>query len=90
MINYPAILFPSDPKGLVGCVVPDLLINASGSSMDEALNDAAVIMDELLREMDENGEAFPEPTPMDEVDPEEGVLVVMAARVPVPSRTRAA
>lgn len=82
MLHYPAILYPPDANGLSGCAVPDLLVNASGSSPDEALRDAAAIIDALLIDMARKGEPFPEPTPAEEMDLDGGTLVLLAARLP--------
>lgn len=82
MLCYPAILYPPDESGLSGCAVPDLLINASGSSPDNALHDAVAIMAELLADMARNAEAFPEPSATDEVDLDGGTLVILAAPIP--------
>lgn len=83
MLYYPAILFPPDANGLSGCAVPDLLINASGTSADAALGDAALIMDELLGDMARKGEPFPEPTPADALERDGGTLVLLTARARV-------
>jgi hypothetical protein len=82
MLFYPAILFPPDSNGLSGCVVPDLLVNASGASPDAALRDAATIMAELLDGMARKGEPFPEPTAAEELDLDGGTLVLLAAPLP--------
>ena len=50
MLIYPAIVFPSDANGLVGCAVPDLLVNATGTSTQAALADAMMIVTELLQD----------------------------------------
>ena len=82
MSFYPAVLFDRDPEGLVGCVVPDLLINAGGHDRETALADAVRSMDELLADMSRKGEPFPEAPPADEVDTVGGVLVLLHARLP--------
>ena len=88
MLHYPAILFAPDENGVSGCIVPDMAINAAGRSPDEAIRDAAGIIDELLEDMHRDGEAFPDPTPIDELDLRGGTLVFMS--VPLPSRRAAA
>jgi len=80
MIYYPAVVYPPDEQGIVGCAVPDLLINASGSSQDAALIDATAVMQELLANMARAGEAYPEPTPSDELDLDGGVLAILTAQ----------
>jgi hypothetical protein len=82
MLYYPAILFPPDAMGLSGCIVPDLLVNASGSSPDEALRDAAAIMAELLDGMARKREPFPEPTAAEDLDLDGGTLVLLSAPLP--------
>ena len=82
MSFYPAVLYDPDPDGVVGCIVPDLLINAGGQNRDAALADAVRSMDELLADMARKGEPFPEATPADEVDIDGGVLVLLHARLP--------
>ena len=82
MSFYPAVLHDLDANGLVGCTVPDLLINASGRDRESALQDAVRSMDELLGDAARAGEPFPEPTPADEVDTSGGVLVLLHVRVP--------
>lgn len=77
MIYFPAILYPVDDDGLHGCAVPDLLINASGSTAEAALHDAAEIMSELLSDMARDGEPFPEPTQIDVMDLDGGTLVLL-------------
>lgn len=79
MIYYPAVIYPADESGLVGCAVPDLLINASGVSQDAALTDASTIMQELLADMAKEGEAFPEPTASEDVVLDGGVLAILTA-----------
>ncbi len=79
MIYYPAVIYPADENGLVGCAVPDLLINASGASQDAALTDAATIMQELLADMAREGEAYPEPTPSEDIDLDGGILAILTA-----------
>jgi hypothetical protein len=80
MSYYPAIVFPPDADGLVGCLVPDLLINATGRDRDDALADAVRSMDELLAEMGRDGEPFPEPTPLEALDSMGGLIVLLHAR----------
>ncbi len=82
MSYYPAILHSPDADGLVGCTVPDLLINATGRDRDSALADAVQVMDALLADMARQGEPFPEPTVADDIDFDDGVLVLLHARVP--------
>lgn len=82
MLVYPAVLFPADDDGVFGCAVDDLLINASGASADGAIRDAAAILAELLEGMARNGEPFPDPTPVDDVDTEGGTLVMLTAALP--------
>ena len=82
MFVYPTVLFPADSDGIFGCAVDDLLVNASGRSADEAVRDAAGIMAELLQNMAERGEPFPEPTPIDEIDTDGGALVMITAIPP--------
>ena len=82
MFVYPAVLFPADADGLFGCAVDDLLINASGRSADEAVRDAADIMNELLGAMAVKGEPFPEPTAVDDLDTDGGTLVMITALPP--------
>lgn len=79
MIYYPAVIYPADESGLVGCAVPDLLINASGLSQDAALIDATSIMQELLADMARDGEAYPEPSSTEDVDLDGGVLAILTA-----------
>ena len=83
MSFYPALLYDPDSSGLVGCTVPDLLINASGRDRESALADAVRSMDELLDDMAKSGDPFPEATPVDEIDTSGGVLVLLHARLPV-------
>lgn len=82
MSYYPAIVFPPDENGLVGCVIPDLMINATGRDRDSALADAVRSMDELLDDISRAAEPFPEPTPIDDLDAEGGVLVLLHTRTP--------
>ncbi len=82
MLYYPAVLFPPDPSGLSGCVVPDLIVNASGASPDAALRDAAQIMAELLAGLAQRGEPFPEPSPAEDIPLDGGTLVLIAAPLP--------
>ena len=82
MIAYPAVLFPPDAHGTVGCAIPDLLVNASGRDADDALRDAAGIMAELLSDMARKGEPFPDPTPSQDVDLMGGTLVLVTAQPP--------
>ncbi|WP_299501358.1 hypothetical protein [uncultured Roseobacter sp.] len=78
MLHYPAIVFPADANGLIGVAVPDLLINASGETEYAALADAASIVEELLATLARDGEAFPEPSPSDEVELGNGVLAILS------------
>jgi len=82
MICYPAILFAPDTAGQSGCTIPDLLVNASGSSPDAAIRDAVAIMTEVLGSMASKGEPFPEPTPTEDIDLDGGTLVVLTAPLP--------
>lgn len=82
MIVYPAILFPPDEAGLSGCLVPDLAVNASGSSPDAALRDAAAVVAEFLAGLSDRGEPFPEATPAEEVDLDGGTLVLLGTPLP--------
>lgn len=82
MLLYPAILYPPDASGLSGCLVPDLVVNASGPSPDAAIEDAAGIMAEHLRDLAARGEPFPEPTPVAELDLDGGILVMLPAPLP--------
>jgi hypothetical protein len=82
MLYYPAVLHVADGDGVVGCEVPDLLINASGRDVDEALMDAATILAELLDGMAAKGEAFPEPSRTKDVDLDGGTLVLLSAPRP--------
>ncbi|MEM6616228.1 MAG: hypothetical protein AAF619_06855 [Pseudomonadota bacterium] len=80
MLAYPAVLHDADADGIFGCEVPDLLINASGRSADEAIRDAGNILHELLQQMDRDGEPFPEPTPMDDIEKDAGTLVLLTSK----------
>ena len=80
MIHYPAVVFPADANGLIGVTVPDLLINASGETEYAALADAALIMEELLTALARDGEAYPEPSPSDEVELGNGILAILSVR----------
>ena len=82
VIAYPGILFAPDADGLHGCAVPDLLVNASGASADEAMRDAAAIAADLMDGMARKGEPFPEPTPVEDLDLEGGTLVLIATPLP--------
>ncbi|ROU01129.1 type II toxin-antitoxin system HicB family antitoxin [Histidinibacterium lentulum] len=82
MIVYPAILFPPDTAGLSGCLVPDLAVNASGASPDEALRDAAAIVNAFLATLADRGEPFPEATPAEDVDLDGGTLVMLGTPLP--------
>ena len=82
MLHFPAILYPADPAGLHGCVVPDLLVNAGGSSPDAALTDASASVRELLADMASRGEPFPEPTAAEDVDLDGGTLVLLSVPLP--------
>ncbi|MGF1462439.1 MAG: hypothetical protein ACFB2Z_04630 [Maricaulaceae bacterium] len=76
---YPGILYPPDEDGLSGCFVPDLKIAASGASPDDALRDAALILAELLASMVEDDDAFPAPTPAQDIDLDGGTLAMIGA-----------
>lgn len=83
MLLFPAVLFAPDPDGLSGCVVPDLMVNASGASPDAAIRDAAAIVAEHLRDLAAAGEPFPEPSPVDQVDLDGGTLVMLPITIPL-------
>ena len=87
MISYLAIVYEPDAAGLVGVLVPDLLINASGASQEAALLDATAIMQEVLADMARTGEPFPKPTSPDDLDLDGGTLVILTA--PSPSKSQA-
>ena len=82
MLFYPAVLFDPDANGVHGCIVPDLLINAAGDTIDDALRNAAASMVELFGMMDHDGEPFPDPTPADEMDLRGGTLAMIGAPPP--------
>ena len=55
MSLYHAVPYPADADGIWGCAVPDLLINASGKSRADVIEDAVSIMAELLAGMAAKG-----------------------------------
>lgn len=79
---YPAILYPPDGDGLHGVLVPGINVNASGANQQEALADAAAILQEVIDDLASDGEAIPLPPGAGSVDPEDGVLVLLPASVP--------
>lgn len=82
MLCYPAVLFPPDEEGISGCIVPDMSVNAAGATPDDALGDAVGMMEELLGDMVEDGEPFPDPTPIDAFDDRGGRVVMLQAPIP--------
>lgn len=78
MIHYPAIVFPADSNSLISVTVPDLFINAYGETEYTALADAAVIMEEFLAALARDGEAYPEPSPSEEVQLGNGILALIS------------
>lgn len=79
---YPAILHPADPDGLYGVVVPGVNVNACGRSQQEALSDAAAILQEVIDDLASEGEAIPLPPGIDSLDAEDGQVVLIPASVP--------
>ena len=62
---YAALLYPADEAGLYGVVVPDVRVNASGTSPDEALQDAITILQEVVDDLSAAGEDIPKPSPVE-------------------------
>lgn len=79
---YPAVLYPSDADGLHGVVVPGINVNASGPTQQEALSDAAAILQEVIDDLASAGEAIPLPPQLGSIDAEGGQIVLMPASVP--------
>lgn len=83
MLVYPAILHGPGASGGYGVVVPDFLLNSGGPDANAALEDAVRSMEEVLLEFDRAGEPFPEPSLVEDLDLDGGLLVMISVRTPV-------
>lgn len=74
-IRYPAIL--DGERGAYGVVVVDMpgACCAMGATVDEALAAAEVALADFVKLMEENGEAVPAPSAIDDVNLEDGEMV---------------
>jgi|GEM_PF-1184245 len=79
---YPGVLYPADASGLFGVFVPNVNVMASGSSADEALADAAEILQEYCDNLADKGEAPEPPAQIDEIDLEGGQIVMLPVLMP--------
>jgi len=79
---YPGVLYPADADGLFGVFVPNVNVMASGSSADEALADAAEILQEYCDNLADKGEAPEPPAQIDEIDLDGGQIVMLPVLMP--------
>ena len=73
---YPAV-FTYEPDREIAVVFPDLDCATSGVNEDDALLSARELLGIVLNGMEEDGEAIPSPTPLNEVKVEENERVVL-------------
>jgi predicted RNase H-like HicB family nuclease len=79
---YPGVLYPADADGLFGVFVPNVNVMASGSSADEALADAAEILQEYCDNLADKGEMPESPAQIDEIDLDGGQIVMLPVLMP--------
>ncbi|MCU0948758.1 MAG: type II toxin-antitoxin system HicB family antitoxin [Porphyrobacter sp.] len=79
---YPGVLYPADADGLFGVFVPNVNVMASGSSADEALADAAEILQEYCDNLADKGEAPEPPAQIDEIELDGGQIVMLPVLMP--------
>jgi predicted RNase H-like HicB family nuclease len=75
MILYPAILLPADETGLCGCVIPGININAVGATPEAVVQDAFEILQEVVADMEAEGEAVEGPEAVESLEAGEGRIV---------------
>lgn len=80
---YPGVLYPPGEDGLSGVHIPGVEIVASGASPEEALTDAAEILQELIDQLADRGEEIEGPADPREVEVDGGQLVLLPAFLPV-------
>ncbi len=73
---YPAV-FTYEPDQEIAVVFPDLDCATSGVNEDDALLSARELLGIVLNGMEEDGEAIPSPTPLNEVKVEENERAVL-------------
>ena len=75
IIRYPAVI--DGERGAYGVVVVDMpgACCAMGATVDEALVEAEEALADFVRIMEENGEAIPQPSAIEDVDLEPGEMV---------------
>ena len=73
---YPAV-FTYEPDQEIAVVFPDLDCATSGVNEDDALLSARELLGIVLNGMEEDGEAIPAPTPLNEVKAEANERVVL-------------
>ncbi len=78
--KYPAVIYGE--KGTYGVVISDMpgISCATGSTVDEALQNAEVALAEFVEELDKNGEAIPIPSPIESVALEKGEMAAFVMR----------
>lgn len=75
-VAYPAI-FTYDPGHEISVVFPDLDCATSGINDDDALLSARELLCCVLNGLTEDGEKFPEPTPLSQLSTEDNERAVL-------------
>ena len=74
MVSYPALI--DGEAGAYGVVFPDLDIGAMGETIDEAKMNAEAVLRDYVVEMEKNGWPIASPSPLENVQPPSGNVLV--------------
>lgn len=79
---YAGVLYPAGDDGLYGVFVPGVNVMGSGPTADDAMADAAEILQEYCDNLADKGEMPELPVPVSEINAEDGQLIMLPALMP--------
>ena len=81
-VFYPAVLFQPDATGWWGVTVPGINVNAQGKTREEALTEAAIILQDVIDDLSAEGQPIPGPATLDDPDFENATAAMLHADTP--------